>query len=136
MYGARTIGRLGTVAVVATFAIALAGCGGGSSGGGGSKSYKEPSGAPVKTINVASANLFFTPKRPVSPPGIIEISLKNTESGAHTFVFEGVPGFELQVTGEGDTDSGKVQLSKGKHVFYCTIPGHREAGMEGTLTVG
>ena len=46
----------------------------------------------------------------------------------------GVPGFELQVSGDGATDSKKIQLAKGKHVFYCTIPGHREAGMEGTLT--
>lgn len=136
MPGTRTIGRLGAVAAVAAFAIGLAACGGGSSGGGGSSSYKEPSGPPVKTINIDAANLFFRPKDPVSPPGIIDVALKNVESGAHTLVFEGVPGFELQVSGDGDTDAKKIDLAKGKHVFYCTIPGHREAGMEGTLTVG
>ena len=26
-------------------------------------------------------------------------------------------------------------LAAGKYVFYCTVPGHREAGMQGNLTV-
>jgi uncharacterized cupredoxin-like copper-binding protein len=38
--------------------------------------------------------------------------------------------------GQGQTASKKVELSAGEYRFYCTIPGHEQAGMKGTLTVG
>jgi len=28
-----------------------------------------------------------------------------------------------------------VTLKPGKYVFYCNVPGHRQGGMQGTLTV-
>jgi uncharacterized cupredoxin-like copper-binding protein len=35
----------------------------------------------------------------------------------------------------GDTSTFTIDnLPAGKYVFYCDVPGHRAAGMEGTLT--
>ena len=121
----------GSVVLVAA-SVALAGCGGGSVD---KPAYVEPAGPAVETLDIEAGNLWFKPDDIEAPAGILAIDLKNTESGYHTFVIRGIPLFELEVTGAGDTDVSKVQLSPKKYEFYCTVPGHAEAGMKGTLTV-
>lgn len=124
--------RGGAVAVVA-LVLVLAGCG----GGGGASSYKQPTGPALDTISVESGNLFFKPRTFTVPqPGVYLIKLTNTQSGEHTLVFGSkVPGFRLDVVGEGSTQQSKIDLKRGKYTFWCDLPGHRAAGMEGTITV-
>ncbi len=54
----------------------------------------------------------------------------------HNVVFEGVDDDAIiaECAG-GETDTGSVQVEAGSYTYYCSIPGHREAGMEGELTV-
>jgi plastocyanin len=112
-------------------ALTLAACGG---GGGGGSSYKQPKGPAQTTIDVKGGNFFYDPKDPQLPAGIDAIKFESTQ-GLHTLVFDGkVPGFKLEA-GSGKSDELKVNLKPGKYTFFCDIPGHREAGMEGTLTV-
>jgi plastocyanin len=40
-----------------------------------------------------------------------------------------------EVVGPSGTSTVSASLKPGTHTFYCTVPGHREAGMFGTLTV-
>ena len=35
----------------------------------------------------------------------------------------------------GGTKTLKLTLKAGAYTFYCSVPGHRAAGMQGTLTV-
>ncbi|MGA7281847.1 MAG: hypothetical protein WBZ40_08690 [Acidimicrobiia bacterium] len=54
----------------------------------------------------------------------------------HTLTIEGMEDeMLLHVANKGDTDMGTVPLKPGTYTLYCTIKGHREQGMEGTLTV-
>jgi plastocyanin len=122
----------GLVLVAATLALVATACGGGDGGG---DAYVEPKGKPVATIKLESGNTFFDPDKVDAPAGIIAIDLKNIESGIHDLVIRDVPGFQIEVSGEGDEVTKKVDLKPGKYEFYCTIPGHEEAGMKGTLTV-
>ncbi len=126
----RRVGRLLTIVVAAGALVAA--CGGSS---GSSSSHKEPKGPAQTTVAITGGNFFVDPKNPQAPAGIDAIKL-TSQSGLHTLVFAGgkVPGFKLQAS-SGNSDELKVDLKPGKYEFYCDIPGHREAGMDGTLTV-
>lgn len=109
--------------------LGVAACGGSDDGG----SYQEPKGKPVATLKVKSGNLYFDPEKLTAPPGIIAIRLTNVESGVHDLRIRDVPGFDVRVSGDGDSNEKKVDLKAGKYDYYCSIPGHDQ--MKGVLTV-
>lgn len=69
--------------------------------------------------------------------GDIAITLVNIANGTHNIVFDAAnQGSDVPIEADGgETASGTVNLFAGEYVFYCSIPGHREAGMEGSLLV-
>jgi plastocyanin len=122
-------------AKIFTIAIATAAVVAACGGGGGGSSYKQPKGPAQETIDIKGGNFFFDPKNSDAPAGVDAIKLQS-EGGLHTLVFDNgkVPNFKLQAS-SGKSDTLKVDLKPGKYTIYCDIPGHREAGMEGTITV-
>jgi plastocyanin len=127
----RALAVIAAIAALAALAVTAAGCGGGGNSG---SAYKEPTGASLEIAKIEAGNLFFKPDSVKLPAGIDTIELIG-RGNIHTLVIDGVTGFKLRVEGDGDHDSKKVALKPGKYTFYCDIPGHREAGMEGTLSV-
>ncbi len=72
-----------------------------------------------------------------SAPGKVTIDFTNPAPLEHDVAIEAEGGEELagsELITEGKT-SVSTELAAGTYTFFCTVPGHREAGMEGTLSV-
>lgn len=65
--------------------------------------------------------------------GQVTIVMRNPSSTPHNVSLEG--GEQGDTVGEGGTSTVSADLKRGEYVFYCSVEGHRQAGMEGTLTV-
>ena len=121
-----------TVAVVAVFA---AGCGGGS-GGGGTSAASTPANAQVVEIDVAQSGFAFTKTTATANAGTVELKSMNPQSVSHDISIKGngVDQHGNLVSG-GGVSSVTVDLKPGTYTFFCSVPGHEQAGMKGTLTV-
>lgn len=102
----------------------------------GAEGYQQPAGPPVATLDVQAlpTNTFQATEFGPLPAGIIQVNYIQV-GGTHTLVVDDpqFSGFQLAVPA--GPESGKLELEPGTHTIYCTIPGHRAAGMEATVTV-
>lgn len=71
-----------------------------------------------------------------APPGALEINSPNEASIPHNIALEG-NGVDAigPVVQDGGVSTINVDLEPGDYAFYCSVPGHREGGMEGELAV-
>ncbi len=92
--------------------------------------------AVTSTVDVSASEFKFTPGQlQVAGPGEVTIVLHNTGAVEHDFTIDGVPGKAYARPGE--TSRATFKLARaGTYTFFCSLPGHREAGMQGTLIVG
>jgi plastocyanin len=84
----------------------------------------------------ALPSLRFEPRCATVRAGTVDIRVRNVAAGRHRLVVEGVDGFEAtDVNDAGETRAAQVALMPGRYRVYCSVPGHRDAGMEATLVV-
>ncbi len=105
--------------------------GGGQTGGGGG------SGSTVEFVADPSGSLAYTTTQASAKAGEVTIDFDNPQSLTHDVAIEDSGGKEVGAT-ELITDSSTsttIDLKPGTYTFFCSVPGHREGGMEGTLTV-
>ena len=113
--------------------LLAAGCGGDDGGGGGGSATPNPTIPGAPTLEVTGNNLSFTPDTLDVAAGDFNVAL-TSEDQFHDFTIEDVDG--LVEASAGDTEEGGFTIDEaGEYTFYCTVPGHRAGGMEGTLTV-
>ena len=68
--------------------------------------------------------------------GIVQVTLVNGEGAEHDIVFPDVHARSQRVAGPGASSTLVFHaIDIGSFAYFCTVPGHREAGMEGLLTV-
>lgn len=107
--------------------------------GGGEKAKPEtPSGGPGGTLQLAAdpSDIAFDTTNLSSKPGKVTIDFDNPATLEHNVAIE-QDGKQLAISetiAKGKT-SVTADLEPGTYTFLCTVPGHAEAGMEGTLTV-
>ena len=67
---------------------------------------------------------------------IVQLTLINGEGAEHDIVFPDQDTKSPRVTGKGASTTIAFRATKsGDFVYFCSVPGHRQAGMEGQFTV-
>jgi plastocyanin len=100
-----------------------------SSGGGGSSTITDSADP--------SGQLKFTKSTLTAKAGKATIEFTNSSQLPHNMTIVDSSGAKVGATPTfaGGTKSFTVNLKPGKYTFFCSVPGHRQAGMQGTLTV-
>jgi uncharacterized cupredoxin-like copper-binding protein len=134
--------KIAALLALALAAAALVACGGGGSTtttetGGGAGGGAAGGGSTLKFEADPSGQLSYTTKSVTAKAGKVTVELHNPQPLPHDVAIEDSSGKTIgktEVVTE-STDTAVVNLKPGKYTFFCTVPGHRQAGMEGTLTV-
>jgi plastocyanin len=91
------------------------------------------------SIEAASSGLAFSEDLLTAEAGKnVELNFSNPQSIGHDADIEDSSGkviADTEVITQGEDSATIADLKPGKYVFFCSVPGHREGGMEGTLTV-
>ncbi len=145
-------------AVLLAGLLLLAGCGGSSSSTSSSASTASTPEATTSTATTASTpaapsggeggqklsleansegQLAYNTTSLSAKAGAVSIDFTNMSSVGHNVTVESASGETVGSTPtfEGGSKTATLDLKPGTYKFFCSVPGHRQAGMEGTLTV-
>ena len=150
---------ISTLALAAAL-LALAGCGSSSSSSSSSASTaaEAPTTSSASTSTATSdarsgddsggsskvsleanpeGQLEYNTKSLSAKAGKVSVDFTNSSSLPHNVTIESSSGEKVGATPtfSGGSKSLSVNLKPGTYKFFCSVPGHRQAGMEGTLTV-
>lgn len=144
--------KIAALLVLALASFALVACGGSDSdstastssgneaSGGAAAESGEKAGGGSSTLEFEAdpnGELAYTTTKASTEAGKVTIDFNNPQGLTHDVVIEDAQGEEVGKTDliASEETSTTVNLKPGTYTFYCSVPGHREAGMEGTLTV-
>ncbi|MDQ3822973.1 MAG: plastocyanin/azurin family copper-binding protein [Actinomycetota bacterium] len=128
--------------LLAGLVAALAGCGGGDDGGDAQATQAETtpgSGAASQTLRAdadPSGALRFTTESLQANAGEVTLIMENPSPIPHNIAVKGNGVDEKgEVVEKGGQSEVSATVEPGTYEFYCSVPGHEEAGMRGELVV-
>lgn len=141
-----------TLGLAAVAAVALAACGGGGDTGATTTTNEAGGGGAATTPSGGGGGASSTIKLAADPNEIkFDTTSLSAKAGSVTIDFNNpnqALGHDVCVEAEGEKELGcsKVvtgssttldlkDVKPGTYTFYCSVDSHRQAGMEGTLTV-
>ncbi|MBL8126658.1 MAG: cupredoxin domain-containing protein [Thermomicrobiales bacterium] len=90
--------------------------------------------AEASAQTVTSFDIYFEPKEVTIPANTdVTFTLPNDGAAAHDFSIDEL-GIQVSLP-PGETQTVVVNAPPGSYEYYCNVPGHKEAGMVGTLIV-
>jgi FtsP/CotA-like multicopper oxidase with cupredoxin domain len=97
---------------------------------------RAPSGSAIADVSLGEFKIV--PSGPVPARKPVTLRVHNEGAVPHSMAMEvGGRLFESPLLNAGESGSLRLPaLEPGSYVIWCTVPGHRESGMESTLTVG
>jgi plastocyanin len=118
--------KTATTLALLAMTLTLAACGGGGDGA------ADPGDG---TVEIEASDFAFDPSAVSAPAGTVEFELTNVGAAEHDIVVEEADDTEVVRAAAGETATGSIELEAGSYTIYCSVPGHRASGMEGTLEV-
>jgi plastocyanin len=97
--------------------------------------HEDGGGAHLTLTADPGGALSFDQTELTAAAGEVTIELVNESATPHNVEVEGNGVEEVSDTISESTTELTLTLEPGEYEFFCAVPGHREAGMEGTLTV-
>jgi plastocyanin len=102
-------------------------------GGGDDEDLPAVDGETSPRLEVSATEMAYDPDEVAVAAGTVEIVMHNDGTILHDLRIADQP-FIVEA-GAGQTGTAQVALEEGSYEYYCSLPGHREAGMEGVLEV-
>lgn len=115
---------MGSLVLIVGLVVGVAGCGEGTA----------KNGADEALVFVADG-IDWAAAPSQAPAGEVAFELVNDDDVFHDLTVEELGDETVAEADPGVTDMGTVALEPGDYTFYCSVPGHREAGMEATVAV-
>jgi len=97
----------------------------------------QPTNGPLKLAANPSGQLTYNTKTLTAASSKVTIDFTNSSPLMHNVTIANAGGKVLGTTPtfEGGSHTLSLNLPPGTYTFYCSVPGHEQAGMKGTLIV-